>query len=207
MEKILINSGMKKYFKMIPGCMCAMFLSVLLSVADASAQRKVQDTFYGVRLGFTHKDVCKSDFVKEVYSDWRYLKGYQRDFSLQKLWLGGRKWEHCDFYFAGNPEVLYKLRFYQPSKDEQVAEDLYGKMLEKLDKKYGGAPGIVREEYGSWEENKKEGVSYTDGEGGVCRLEREYRSSTGGTMYYYVFLYYYNENLEMKLEHSYLEEL
>lgn len=172
------------------------------------AQNRIQDTFYGIRLGSSYEDTYSSDFVKENYSDWRYLKKYrQQDFSVQDVWLGGRKWDYCDFYFTGKQQVLYQIRFYHPYKDELVSEDSYDRMLEKLDKKYADRPGIVREAQDDWDENKKEWVSYTDRNGGVCRLEREYRSSTSGTMYNYVFLYYYNNDVKMKVEHSYLEEL
>ena len=88
-----------------------------------------------------------------------------------------------------------------------MAEGVYYSMREKLDKKYEGKSGIVRKAQDSWDKDKKEWVSYTDKDGGVCCLERAYKSSTSGVMYNYVFLYYYNEDLKIKAEHSYLEEL
>jgi hypothetical protein len=213
--KIFRKSSLKKFVylrKFLKNdCMRGFFLFLIACTVSSSAmyaQNKVQDTFYGIRLGTSYKDVCSSDFVKENHPDWRHLrKCRQADFTIRDVRLGGNDWNYCDFNFVKNNSILYKLRFYHPYKDGQVAEGVYDRMLEKLDKKYEGKAGIVRKAQDSWDKDKKEWVSYTDKDGGVCCLERAYKSSTSGVMYNYVFLYYYNEDLKIKAEHSYLEEL
>ena len=80
--------------------------------------------------------------------------------------------------------------------------------MELLDKKYKDRPGIIRECRSDWEDSKYESVSYTDRDGGVCELVREYKASASGHYFNYVFLYYYNnKNVKMGVEHSYMEEL
>ncbi len=41
----------------------------------------------------------------------------------------------------------------------------------------------------------------------MCELVREYKASASGHYFNYVFLYYYNKNVKMGVEHNYMEEL
>lgn len=188
---------------------------LLLLVASAavsltvSAQTKIQDSFFGVRLGEGYKEVCRTDIVK---SQCRRSSGAWRDktkprHEVEDVWFGGFKWNACAFYFDEEAHRLYQLRFYDAYKNEDVSRTTYEEVLEMLDKKYKDRPGIVRESRNDWDDSKYESVTYTDENGGVCKLVREYTTSISGHYFNYVFLYYYNKNVKMGVEHSYMEEL
>lgn len=184
---------------------------VILAAASVSlaafAQTRVQDSFFGVRLGASYKEVFGTDIVKNEYRRSAGMKNHPKyRLSVNNVWLGGREWTECLFYFDDGHR-LYQLRFYDAFKNEDVSGSYYEQMMELLDKKYKDRPGIIRESQSDWEDSKYESVSYTDRDGGVCKLVREYTASTSGHYFNYVFLYYYNKNVKMGVEHSYMEEL
>lgn len=185
---------------------------LILAAASVSlaafAQTRVQDSFFGVRLGANYKEVFGTDVVKNEYPRSAGMKNHPKyRLSVNNVRLGGREWTECLFYFD-DEHRLYQLRFYDAFKNEDVSGTCYEQIMELLDKKYKDRPGIIRECRSDWEDSKYESVSYTDRDGGVCELVREYKASASGHYFNYVFLYYYNnKNVKMGVEHSYMEEL
>ncbi len=184
-----------------------------LASAAVTAQDRIQDTFFGVKLGSDYRSVCRSDCFRNEYSGsnrWalRDLMRYKRESvsvgSRHRLIFAGYYWEEARFYFT-DAEVFYKIRFYIPYSDKRSSEERYNELRAGLQKRYGGLTGISVETDDVWNDDDAVSVTYRDGQGRSCVLSREFREAQGGKKYYYVFLRY--EDNDVKLKASYLEDL
>lgn len=182
-----------------------LFLAVIISfiASIATAQVKIQDTFFGATLGdsFTEARKDVKHFYKNRFGYWNkhyFDKNnlmHDRRTSVSNADFGGRRWQYMDFYFDSK-DMFYKTRAYCAYKKPDAAKEMYDSVLKDLKYKYGAEASITVTESGSWggAEYCQQAV-FTDGER-ECSIIAEYTSSRSGDMFYYVFLIYKIKGIE-----------
>lgn len=185
--------------------------AVVLSLvsAAASAQQKVQDTFFGLRIGQHYE---RLDFRSLEKNTGRFVHAgddndwFRQHVQLSGVEFGGRRWDYADYYFSPGG-CFYRFRVYEAYGTLEDADKRYVSLRKDLDLKYGNDGNIVVEEDDSMDGDREKSVIYKDADGRTCKLCVLYSESNSHDMYYYVMLYYYDRKFTDKAEAEFLEEL
>lgn len=194
------------------------FFAAVLLAGQAFGQSKVQDTFYGIEIRSDYDEFKSNpefkELLKEKYrnNNWMYRHAYdwadnrRERVRFTTMSFGGRKWDYCEYFFDEN-KTFYQIRFYNGTIEPEPTRNTYDLLLKDLNRKYSGQPGITVTEDTDWDDDQSLYVTYSGDNGMTCELRYSYEASRSGNMFYYVFLYYYDQGLKEEAQNAWFKEL
>lgn len=186
-------------------------LTVFYSVSPALAapvQDRVQGTFLGCRLGedfqsvsnperWECRDCCRRDGVERVC-----IEQFKR---LRDIRFGGREWGNFNMYFSPGG-IFYMVSMNRGFGTPGEAEPEYTSLLADIDSKYGRVKDIRREE-GLSADGTRRSVTYTGSDGAVCTVSLERSEAVNNSLYWFVTLTYWREDLRAAAQEEIIREM
>ena len=162
-----------------------LFFTAALLINTVMGQNRIQDTFWGCILGkSTYNQVSSS---MRSFSSYAMFGSYAKDFTIQKVKLGGYSFDFAAFVFVD--DTLSEVNLYTPFSSKNEAISLRNSVNSDLAKKYKLSSTFSNGGY--------TGYRYEDQYNG-CIIYVTHKRSDGGKYYYYTCLEYWNFELYKK---------
>lgn len=185
--------------------------ALAVAVFAASAQTKIQNRFLGLEIGQTYSDMleipelggCRS---RDCRTDDRQEHTFVEQFkNLRDIRFGGRVWSNFRMFFSPSG-TFYMVGLSNGYGTPGEAGPEYQALLRDLDSKYGHVKGIVRKEKDSKDGSRKS-VSYTGSDGMACMVSLYQSEGMNNSMYWYVTLDYWREDLKAAAQEEIIREM
>ena len=176
----------------------------------AYAQTEIQGRFLGLELGQTYgemleipglggrsRDCCRRDGTERVC-----VEQFKR---LRDIRFGGREWGNFNMYFSPGG-TFYMVSMNRGFGTPGEAEPEYTSLLADLDSKYGRV-GDIRREEGLSADGTRRSVTYTGSDGAVCTVSLERSEAVNNSLYWFVTLTYWREDLRAAAQEEIIREM
>ena len=124
---------------------------------------------------------------------------------LRDIRFGGREWGNFNMYFSPGG-IFYMVSMNRGFGTPGEAEPEYTSLLADLDSKYGRVKDIRREE-GLSAEGTRRSVTYTGSDGAVCTVSLERSEAVNNSLYWFVMLTYWREDLRAAAQEEIIREM
>ena len=184
--------------------------ALAVTAIAAYAQTEIQDRFLGLELGQTYsemleipglgsrsRDCCRRDGAERLYAG-----QFKR---LRDIRFGGREWGNFNMYFSPGG-IFYMVGMNRGFGTPGEAEPEYTSLLADLDSKYGHAKDIRREEETAVDGTRRS-VTYTGSDGAVCTVSLERSEAVNNSLYWFVTLTYWREDLRAAAQEKIIREM
>lgn len=148
-------------------------------------------------LGVRSRDCCRRDGTERVY-----VEQFKR---LRDIRFGGREWGNFNMYFSPGG-IFYMVSMNKGFGTPGEAEPEYTSLLTDLDSKYGRVKDIRREE-GLSADGTRRSVTYTGSDGAVCTVSLERGEAVNNSLYWFVTLTYWREDLRAAAQEEIIREM
>lgn len=172
--------------------------ALAVTAIAAYAQTEIQDRFLGLELGQTYSEMLEipglggrsRDCGRRDGTERVYIEQFKR---LRNIRFGGREWGIFNMYFSPGG-TFYMVSMNNGFGTPGEAEPEYTSLLADLDSKYGNVKGIRRKEESSADGTRRS-VTYTGSDGAVCSVSLGRSEAVNNSLYWFVTLTYWREDL------------
>ena len=184
--------------------------ALAVTAIAAYAQTEIQGCFLGLELGQTYsemleipglggrsRDCCRRDGTERVC-----VGQFKR---LRDIRFGGREWGNFNMYFSPGG-IFYMVSMNRGFGTPGEAEPEYTSLLADLDSKYGRVKDIRREEETSADGTRRS-VTFTGSDGAVCTVSLERSEAVNNSLYWFVTLTYWREDLRAAAQEEIIREM